>query len=76
MRCCAFSGAKGRTLLGKDANTAEGHFYDKLLKVKDRMKVRHSVYFVLTCRLLLANGRQRGDSRRYVADMTQLTNRC
>jgi uncharacterized protein len=40
MRCCAFSGAMGRTLLGKDKNTAEGHFYDKLVHVKDRMKVR------------------------------------
>ena len=39
MRCCAFSGAMGRTLLGKDKNTAEGHFYDKLVHVKDRMKV-------------------------------------
>lgn len=41
MRCSAFSGAKGRTLLGKGegVETAEQHFYDKLLNVKDRMKV-------------------------------------
>lgn len=45
MRCAAFSGAKGRTLLGKskgegvDTDTAEQHFHDKLLNVKDRMKV-------------------------------------
>ena len=40
MRCAAFSGAMGRILLGKEQNSAEGHFYDKLLNVKDRMKVR------------------------------------
>jgi uncharacterized protein len=42
-RCAAFSGAMGRTLLGKGegVNTAEQHFYDKLLNVKDRMKVGH-----------------------------------
>lgn len=39
LRCAAFSGAKGRTLLGKGTETAEQHFYDKLLNVKDRMKV-------------------------------------
>ena len=45
MRCCAFSGAMGRTLLGKDKNTAEGHFYDKLVHVKDRMKVGTSLKY-------------------------------
>ena len=39
MRCSAFSGAMGRTLLGKDGNTAEAHFYDKLLNIRDRIKV-------------------------------------
>lgn len=41
LRCAAFSGAKGRTLVGKGdgVDTAEQHFYDKLLNVKDRMKV-------------------------------------
>lgn len=40
-RCAAYSGAKGRVLLGKGdgVDTAEQHFYDKLLNVKDRMKV-------------------------------------
>jgi uncharacterized protein len=47
MRCCAFSGAMGRTLLGKDANTAEGHFYDKLVHVKDRMKVREGIVIII-----------------------------
>jgi uncharacterized protein len=41
MRCAAFSGAKGRILLEKNENTAEAHFYEKLLNVKDRMKVGH-----------------------------------
>jgi uncharacterized protein len=39
MRCAAFSGAKGRILLDKNQNSAEAHFYEKLLNVKDRMKV-------------------------------------
>ena len=40
MRCAAFSGAKGRVLLdGRDGDdSAEGHFADKLLKIRDRMK--------------------------------------
>jgi hypothetical protein len=61
MRCCAFSGAKGRTLLGKDANTAEGHFYDKLLKVKDRMKVRKSANF--SADLQTAAGKREAEKR-------------
>jgi hypothetical protein len=43
-RVAAFSGAKGRCLVGKGkeaGDTAEQHFYDKLLKVKDRMKVSY-----------------------------------
>lgn len=40
-RCAAYSGAMGRVLVGKGdgVDTAEQHFYDKLLNVKDRMKV-------------------------------------
>ncbi|KAL1405190.1 hypothetical protein Q8F55_008815 [Vanrija albida] len=42
MRCAAFSGAKNRVLLEREPNVAgvscEGHFYDKLLKIKDLMK--------------------------------------
>jgi uncharacterized protein len=38
-RVAAYSGAKGRTLVGLEGDTAEAHFHDKLLKVKDRMKV-------------------------------------
>lgn len=48
MRCAAFSGAMGRILLGKEQNSAEGHFYDKLLNVKDRMKVRVCLKILLT----------------------------
>ena len=50
MRCAAYSAVKGRELLSEssdgsgenrgDEDSAEGHFYDKLLKIKDRMKVR------------------------------------
>ena len=42
MRCSAFSGAKGRILLdeGDGKGSAEGHFDEKLLKIRDRMKVR------------------------------------
>lgn len=41
LRVAAFSGAKGRELVGKreGVDTAEQHFYDKLLKVRERMKV-------------------------------------
>lgn len=42
LRCAAFSGARGRYLI-EDAPGAgagcEGHFYEKLLNVKDYMKV-------------------------------------
>ena len=46
MRCAAYSGVKGRALLKIDGKenmaSAEGHFDDKLLKIKDMMKVsRH-----------------------------------
>lgn len=43
MRCAAFSGAKGRKLVGEEGDgvdsSAEGHFHDKLFLIKDRMKV-------------------------------------
>lgn len=43
LRCAAFSGARNRILLEDEPNTpsnsCEGHFYDKLLKIKDLMKV-------------------------------------
>lgn len=41
LRCAAFSGAKGRVLVddGQGGNSAEGHFGDKLLQIRDRMKV-------------------------------------
>lgn len=42
LRVAAFSGAKGRLLVSPtsgEADSAEGHFHDKLLKVRDRMKV-------------------------------------
>lgn len=64
MRCCAFSGAMGRTLLGKDQNTAEGHFYDKLVHVKDRMKVSPFLGTSLMIRRQLGNKRQRSGIRR------------
>jgi len=41
MRCAAYSGAKGRVLLDVDnqqGESAEGHFHEKLLRIKDRMK--------------------------------------
>ena len=42
MRCAAFSAVTSRRLLNDDAgaDTAEGHFADKLLLIRDRMKVR------------------------------------
>ncbi|WOO85727.1 putative protein YpgQ [Vanrija pseudolonga] len=44
LRCAAFSGAKNRILLEDEPNTpgnsCEGHFYDKLLKIKDLMKTK------------------------------------
>jgi uncharacterized protein len=42
MRCAAFSGVKGRLLLDDDTGegSAEGHFEEKLLRIRDRMKVR------------------------------------
>ena len=64
MRCCAFSGAMGRTLLGKDKNTAEGHCYDKLVHVKDRMKVGTTLDDEADIRRRLGNERQRNDIRR------------
>lgn len=42
LRCAAFSGARGRYLVEDKAEAGpgcEGHFYDKLLKVKGWMKV-------------------------------------
>jgi uncharacterized protein len=42
LRCAAFSGVRGRYLLEEAAGTGvgcEGHFYDKLLKIRDFMKV-------------------------------------
>jgi uncharacterized protein len=41
MRCAAFSGVKGRRLLddAEGSDSAEGHFADKLLLIRDRMKV-------------------------------------
>lgn len=46
MRCAAFSGVKGRKLLNDEQgdNSAEGHFADKLLLIKDRMKVGRFSY--------------------------------
>jgi uncharacterized protein len=64
MRCCAFSGAMGRTLLGKDKNTAEGHFYDKLVHVKDRMKVGQTLENWADLRRRLGRKRQRNGIRR------------
>lgn len=46
MRCAAYSATKNRILIESDdaeeeqeGETAEAHFHDKLLKIKDRMKV-------------------------------------
>lgn len=39
MRCAAFSGAKNRILLAADTPSAESHFDEKLLHIKDRIKV-------------------------------------
>jgi uncharacterized protein len=39
MRCSAFSGAKNRKLLATDEPSAESHFDEKLLHIKDHMKV-------------------------------------
>lgn len=41
LRCAAYSGAKGRKLVADEIgdDTAESHFGDKLLLIKDRMKV-------------------------------------
>ena len=43
LRCAAFSGAKGRKLLedDEDGGSAEGHFEEKLLLIRERMKVGH-----------------------------------
>lgn len=40
MRVSAYSGAKGRVLIEDGSGpSAEGHFDEKLLKIRDRMKV-------------------------------------
>lgn len=46
MRCAAYSAAKNRILIDsndpdgqQEGETAEAHFHDKLLMIKDRMKV-------------------------------------
>jgi uncharacterized protein len=41
LRCAAFSGVRGRRLLEEGGSTdgCEGHFYDKLLKIVDFIKV-------------------------------------
>lgn len=61
MRCAAFSAVTGRTLLNDEGgtDTAEGHFADKLLLIRDRMKVG------LTCPPLMdLTPRHPGDVKR------------
>ena len=63
MRCAAFSGVRDRLLLdsGQDGvDSAESHFHDKLLKIKDRMKVS----VVLAPALELKQGRPLQDRSR------------
>lgn len=75
MRCAAYSAVTGRRLLNDDGgdDTAEGHFGDKLLLIRERMKVDSFViYFsLLIGRLRGAERRQKGGMRRYVLRLTR-----
>ncbi len=53
MRCAAYSAVAGRKLVSEEEgdDSAESHFAEKLLLIKDRMKVIVDHYFLLTSRL-------------------------
>jgi uncharacterized protein len=43
MRCAAFSGVRGRKLVEdkQGGGSAEAHFEEKLMRIRERMKVGH-----------------------------------
>ena len=77
MRASAFSGAKGRVLMAidrdkamRDGSTGEGHFYDKLLKLREGMKVGLGSGLGLRNRRTGRNKRPGGDTIRSVSSIS------